>query len=885
MTPVTRPTPRPSTRLPFLLLAAALAACVGCSSGRSKAPEAQASTRPAEDGDRRDPELMAAFDAYEQRQYAEAARLLRARLETGEAPAEAYSLAGLTHLKLGDLEEAELALVDGRTRFPDDVAIAEALSRLFMLRGRQALEAANPEAARSAFARSIQESPRRPEASAEVAAAYREMARGLVQAGDPARALALLDDHDSLQLSSSGSFLVRAEALQATGRAAEAAEILRQVRADDLSGRGERERFDRMAGRSPQPATGPRPGSLLRRGLDLLERGQASRALAAFRRGLERTRDPEQRRQYLAGAYQAAFALKDYPAALDLARQRVAADGEDLDALLDYGRILAVSGDPQAAREHYETLLLQRGAEPRVRLALAEMMVTQGEVDTAKTHLLALLDGQGLDQATEVEVFELLGVCCAKKGDLACAEQWWKRLVAVDPNHGKTFYNLGYLNQKAGRYREAVRHFEAAVRATPDRDPNYLKYLDWLGLGYRQNGQTDEMCRSFEKMMALASPQDPYHEKARNILSVECGREDWQPIGIPEDPSHPVAEGYRWLQAGDERRAGEAFGRALEGGPDRLQTFQAHAGLGIAARRSDDLARAVYHLERALQARSEGHIQLELAKSSFDLGLYQRSLVAWRKLGNDVTTKGQRRYEVGRCLDHLGRYEEAMEAYEEALSADPRALYAARARTRLDELLPAVLDPNAVPPPDPSARSRGLASLARVHLEQGEVGVAEKIYQEIFAEDPDSPDGWAGVGYLRRDAGDLAGAEEAFRRVLARDPQRADAYLELARLVLTRPDGLRDGFTHLARARELGGHAGVEATREMVRLYRRVGQAEDAVYLLRELAGSSEAPPEAREWAQRELESPDPGAAPTPEPVDPSARSSREAGGDVAFGG
>jgi hypothetical protein len=117
-------------------------------------------------------------------------------------------------------------------------------------------------------------------------------------------------------------------------------------------------------------------------------------------------------------------------------------------------------------------------------------------------------------------------------------------------------------------------------------------------------------------------------------------------------------------------------------------------------------------------------------------------------------------------------------------------------------------------------------------------------------------------------AGDAVSAEEALRQSLSQDPENAGLAVRLADIVLERPEGLQEGFQLLMQARQVGGPEGYQATKRMVGLYRKVGQAEDARFLLEELATRSPgAPAELRSWAAAELAAGSGAAVPTGTPA------------------
>jgi tetratricopeptide (TPR) repeat protein len=327
--------------------------------------------------------------------------------------------------------------------------------------------------------------------------------------------------------------------------------------------------------------------------------------------------------------------------------------------------------------------------------------------------------------------------------------------------------------------------------------------------------------------------------------------------GLPASPEHPLRQGYTRLESGDLRGAQEAFNlHLLQKRGSAAEDSLAYLGLGRSYRREEKPAHAVVALGRSLQLREDPRVRIEYAQALFEIGLFERSLAAWKRLRRSKEVAPARwQFEVARCLDHLGRKDKAMEAYEEAISLDPDSLFASTAQSRVTELVPAILDPISQADQEVVAaeRAKGLSLLARATLDLGDQKEAERLFKEVFESGSGSADALVAFGRFRAEAGDGAGAEAAYRKALEADPQYGAANLELARMVLSAPEGLQEGFRLLMKARDAGGEEGYRAAARMVRLYREVGQAEDARFLLEELEAAEEAPPDLRDWAREEL--------------------------------
>lgn len=72
------------------------------------------------------------------------------------------------------------------------------------------------------------------------------------------------------------------------------------------------------------------------------------------------------------------------------------------------------------------------------------------------------------------------GVAAHKEGKLQIAERLYSSILQAQPNHPDANHNLGALRVAAGRPREAVPFFAAALETNPTVEQFWLNYVDVL---------------------------------------------------------------------------------------------------------------------------------------------------------------------------------------------------------------------------------------------------------------------------------------------------------------------------------------------------------------------------------------------------------------------
>ncbi len=92
-----------------------------------------------------------------------------------------------------------------------------------------------------------------------------------------------------------------------------------------------------------------------------------------------------------------------------------------------------------------------------------------------------------------------LAAIAAKKKNFAVAEKWFEVALALTPDDGANWFNLGYVREHMGKSQEAITAFGEAVRLVPTQD------MAWYGMGlaHARLGQHDAAVTALEKVVEL----------------------------------------------------------------------------------------------------------------------------------------------------------------------------------------------------------------------------------------------------------------------------------------------------------------------------------------------------------------------------------------------
>jgi tetratricopeptide (TPR) repeat protein len=136
------------------------------------------------------------------------------------------------------------------------------------------------------------------------------------------------------------------------------------------------------------------------------------------------------------------------------------------------------------------------------------------------------------------------------RGINTLAKEHYVKALQINPNHAKTYYNLGLLLSKEGQTDAAIKHFELSLIIRPEigkthsalaiellkkkllddaifhfkeavlLDPKHIDTQNNLGFAYLLKGEYSEAIRLFQTVLK----NDPLHQKAKNNLNIALNK-------------------------------------------------------------------------------------------------------------------------------------------------------------------------------------------------------------------------------------------------------------------------------------------------------------------------------------------------------------------------
>ena len=312
-------------------------------------------------------------------------------------------------------------------------------------------------------------------------------------------------------------------------------------------------------------------------------------------------------------------------------------------------------------------------------------------------------------------------------GRFQAAEQIYRQILKVQPNHAEAWHLLGFIAYQVGNPAVAVEYIEHAITLNESR----ADFHHNLGDAYRGLGKMANAVSCYRRALQLKPNLMESHNNLGLALQALARLDEAAACfqrAIELRPGDAVVHnnlGNVYLDHRRPAQAADCFRRALAIQPDYAE---AHTNLGNALKNQGQIEQAIASYQRALQLKpvlAEAHNSLGIAlqeqRKSDEAALCCRRAVelkpdfveAWNNLGN--------------ILRNLGQFDEAVDCYQRALKLKPdyAGAYsnlgvALAYQGKYDEALACYAQTLARDPDDPDAHfNRSLVRLLAADFDRG----------------------------------------------------------------------------------------------------------------------------------------------------------------------
>jgi tetratricopeptide (TPR) repeat protein len=347
-----------------------------------------------------------------------------------------------------------------------------------------------------------------------------------------------------------------------------------------------------------------------------------------------------------------------------------------------------------------------------------------------------------------------IAVAHHQAGRLWAAEQIYRQILAVEPEHTAALHLLGVVAHQRGNHEAAVEHIARAIRLEGD----VAGFHSNLGEAYRALRRFPEAIACQRRALELKPEMAEAHynlglalkEQGNLDEAVESYRRSL--LLKPESAATHNNLGVALQEQGKQDEAAESFRRAVQLKPDFAE---AHYNLGVVGRDQGKLdeAAACYRRVAALKPDS-AEAQNNLGAICRRLERLDEAVAAYRRALELKPDYAEAHFNLGVALGALGKADEAVACYRRALELKPDMVEAWN-------------------------------NLGNIWKDQEQLDEAAAAYRRALQLRPDYPEGHYNLGAVCKDQGNLEEAIACNRRALELKPDYAEAYYNLG-------NGLKD---------------------------------------------------------------------------------------------
>jgi tetratricopeptide (TPR) repeat protein len=222
-------------------------------------------------------------------------------------------------------------------------------------------------------------------------------------------------------------------------------------------------------------------------------------------------------------------------------------------------------------------------------------------------------------------------------GRWQAAEQIYRQILTLQPNHPDAWHLLGLIAYQAGKHAIAIQYMAYAI----ELQPSVAAFHSNLGLSYRALGKLDQAAACWRRAVEL----EPDHAEALNNL------------------------GNVLLEQGNPDEALACLRHALQGKPDYAE---AHYNLGNAWKHQERYAEAVLCYRRALELKPDhAEAQNNLGVALKDLGKVDEAIACFQRLLQRKPDYAEAHNNLGNALRKQEKLEAAAACYRRTIELRP----------------------------------------------------------------------------------------------------------------------------------------------------------------------------------------------------------------------
>ena len=185
--------------------------------------------------------------------------------------------------------------------------------------------------------------------------------------------------------------------------------------------------------------------------------------------------------------------------------------------VLEEGNAFFNDGKYDTALMMYEEFMSKNPGAYQVLLNIGDCYREKGEYDTAIQKYNQLIEHTATDATMGKNMgakgLAAIGLCFLKKGNIAEAQDYFKRSIEMAPQDENLPYNVAEIYFSNQQIDDAIRYFEMATQIKPDWPDPYYR----LAFAYLNKGDNPKAIENLEKFIKL-EPETARTTQAKSIL-------------------------------------------------------------------------------------------------------------------------------------------------------------------------------------------------------------------------------------------------------------------------------------------------------------------------------------------------------------------------------
>jgi len=264
-----------------------------------------------------------------------------------------------------------------------------------------------------------------------------------------------------------------------------------------------------------------------------------------------------------------------------------------------------------------------------------------------------------------------LGVALASEGKFEEAVRQYENALKTRPGYAEAHNNLGVALVALSRYQEAIVHYRAALAIWPA----YAAAHNNLGTALASAGRPEDAVQEFQEALRIKPDYAEAHKNLGTTL-VSAGRVEDALVHYLEAlrvrPGYAEAHNDLGLALAAVGRLDEAIGQYLEALRIEPQNARTHNNLGMALASKGNLREAVDHYREAVRIDpGYGEARNNLGTALASAGKPQEAIAQYQEAVRTSPENAEARNNLGTALASSGNLPEAIAQYREAVRLRP----------------------------------------------------------------------------------------------------------------------------------------------------------------------------------------------------------------------